>query len=159
MPVPVHCTVWGQVQLFTPTREHSRGTSRSNDDDRSSKVRRFPAESRPKVCLIRLLANSAKKARQSTWGGIYIWRPQRFWIFWPLPPCPHSATDLYYKIHATSLTLSALGIPSPSQWRHHMYMPPYTLCMQRVRSLLSCGFPIRGRTSLHNSSVFEPSSS
>ena len=28
------------------------------------------------------------------------------------PPCPHSATDLHYEIHATSLTSSALGPPS-----------------------------------------------
>ena len=29
----------------------------------------------------------------------------------PSPPCPHWATGLYYKIHATSLTLSAFPLP------------------------------------------------
>ena len=33
----------------------------------------------------------------------------------PPPPCLHSATDLYYKIHATSLILSTFWGP-PSQY-------------------------------------------
>ena len=31
----------------------------------------------------------------------------------PSPPCPRWATGLYYKIHATSLTLSAFPLPPP----------------------------------------------
>ena len=45
---------------------------------------------------------------------MYIWCPQNVRIFWRPPPCLHWATDLYYKIHATSLTLSAFWDAPPS---------------------------------------------
>ena len=47
-------------------------------------------------------------------GTTHISHLRRFWIFWtPHPPCLHSAIDLHYTIHATSVTLSALCGPTP----------------------------------------------
>ena len=37
-------------------------------------------------------------------GTIHLGRPQSWGLLTPSPPCPHSATDFYYKIHATSLS-------------------------------------------------------
>ena len=57
-----------------------------------------------------------------------------FGFFDPLPPCPHWATGLYYKIHATSLTLSAFPRPpSPPQCGRHKWKPPKSkLCLRGV---------------------------
>ena len=60
------------------------------------------------------------------WGTIHIWRPEMFWNFYTLSPCPHSALDFYYKIHATSLTLllgNPLALPL-CHCRRHMWMIP-----------------------------------
>ena len=47
-------------------------------------------------------------------------------FFDPLPPCPRWETGLYYKIHATSLTLFAFPLtPSPPRRGRHKWMAPY----------------------------------
>ena len=67
-------------------------------------------------------------------GDWFLWPhtegPTRFDVrkiletFLPHPPCVR-IQDLYYKIHATSLTSSAFADPStPILGGRHMYLPP-----------------------------------
>ena len=57
--------------------------------------------------------------------GRYLWRPQFFWVFWPLPPCPHLVQINSTKStqhHLLHLLLAQPPFPPPCG--RHKWMAP-----------------------------------